>query len=128
MDTSVWIKFFRFAQSPEAIHLDGLLQARGVRTCAPIRVEVLSGAKNERERLRLRELFHAVPFLDVPSDIWENMEEARFMLARKGRQAGLIDLMIACTAMHYHTPLWTLDDDFTDIRNCVVFSRYLPET
>ena len=47
VDSSVWVKFFRAAQSPEAIHLDGLLQGRAVRTCAPIRAEVLSGAQNE---------------------------------------------------------------------------------
>lgn len=127
VDTSVWVRFFRSAQNREAVHLDGLLQAQGVKTCAPIRAEVLSGARTERERIRLRELFRAVPCLDLPGDIWELIEEARFTLARKGIQATLIDLMIASVSEQGAAPLWTLDEDFSHIQNAIPFSRYIPE-
>ena len=126
-DTSVWVHFFRFAESREAVHLDGLLQARAVMTCVPVRVEVVSGARTERERMQLRELFSAIPCLELPSDLWERIEEARFTLARKGAQTTLIDLMIASLADHHGAALWTLDDDFTLIRSVVPFPRYIPE-
>ena len=126
-DASVWIRFFRAAESREAAHLDGLLQARAVKTCAPVRVEVVSGARTERERLSLRELFKAIPSLDLPADLWERIEEARFALARKGIQAALVDLMIASVAEHEGAALWTLDDDFSPIRSVIPFPRYIPE-
>ncbi|MBI3616182.1 MAG: PIN domain-containing protein [Candidatus Omnitrophica bacterium] len=126
-DTSIWVHFFRSAGSREAAHLDGLLQARLVRTCPPIRVEVISGARTERERMQLRELFSAIPSLDLPDDFWGRIEESRFSLARKGIQAKLIDLMIAAVTQHHNVPLWTLDDDFSLIRSIVPFPRYIPE-
>jgi len=126
VDTSVWVQFFRAGQTPEALHLDDLLQTRAVRTCAPIRAEVLSGARTDRERGQLRELFQAVPVLDLPADLWDRVEDARFALARKGHQASLIDLMIAWTAASHRTPLWTLDDDFSAVQRIVPFPQYLP--
>ncbi len=125
VDTSVWIKFFRFSTAAESIHMDGLLQAKAVCTCAPIRVEILSGARNDRERLHLRELFSAIPVKELPLDLWEKVEEARFTLARKGHQASLVDLSIASTAAHHQVPLWTLDEDFVAIQRVVRLPRYL---
>ena len=125
-DTSVWVRFFRSTESPEAVHLDGLLQARIVRICDPVRVEVVSGARTERQRMQLRELFHAMACLQLPEDIWERIEESRFVLARKGIQAKLIDLMIATIAVHHGVALWTLDDDFSLIHSAVPFPRYVP--
>ncbi len=127
VDSSVWVKFFRTGRAPEAIHLEGLIQAAAVKTCAPVRAEVLSGAPTLKERTRLRELFDAVDLLELPVDIWERVEEARFHLARKGRQTSLVDLMIAATALAHEAPLWTLDDDFVPIRDALPFPRYLPE-
>lgn len=128
MDSSVWVNFFRFKQSSEALHLDGLLQAKAVQGCAPVRAEVLSGARTERERLHLREWFKAIPMLMAPDNLWEQVEEVRFSLARHGYQVSMIDLIIASTAAHHHTPLWTLDEDFTVIHRVLSFPRYLPET
>lgn len=127
VDTSVWVQFFRSAQAVSAQHLDGLLQARAVQTCAPIRAEVLSGARTERERAHLRELFRAVPVLDAPTDLWDRVEDARFALARRGYTVSLVDLMIAATAAAHPAALWSLDEDFTVIRQAFHFPRYIPE-
>ncbi len=128
VDTSIWTKFFRFLEAPESLHLDGLLEGRAVRSCAPIRVEVLSGARTPRERSRLKEFFEAIPLLELPSDLWDQVEELRFNLARKGHQASLVDLMIACTAAHHKTPLWTLDAGFDLMGRALSFPRYLLES
>lgn len=127
VDTSVWIAFFRTGHGPFAEHLDGLLQVRAVRVCPPIRVEVLSGARTERERAHLRELFRAIGVLELPGDVWDRIDDARFALARHGHQAALIDLMIAVTAAVHQCPLWTLDTDFDAIRRVVAFPRYAPD-
>lgn len=127
VDASVWIRFFRAADAPESRHLDGLLQARAVTTCDPIRVEVCSGARTEHERARLRGLFKAVPVLAAPADVWDQIEDARFAIARRGHQSTLADLFIAAVAATHQAPLWTFDEDFVAIRHALPFPRYLPE-
>lgn len=121
VDTSVWIRFFRTPLSPEARALDSLLAIGLVSTCAPIRVEVLSGAPNHRELARLRRVFDALPHLELPQQLWPAIEQARFDLARRGRQAALVDLMIALTAAEHDVDLWTLDQDFGPIRTVIPF-------
>lgn len=128
VDTSVWVRFFRQAHTPEARLLDELLTGGPVATCAPIRAEVVSGAPTEREWNRLRKLFDALVPLEPPQDLWHRVEEDRFRLARRGYQASLVDLMIALTAQAHHTALWTLDDDFDHIGTVVSLPRYLPAT
>jgi predicted nucleic acid-binding protein len=127
VDSSIWVKFFRAPHAPEAVHLDGLLQTKVVRTCAPVRVEVLSGTRTPRERMQLHEFFRAIPLLDPPTDFWDQVEDARFALARRGHQTSLVDLMIACTARHHRAALWTLDEDFSPIRETIAFALYTPE-
>lgn len=112
VDTSVWIRFFRSAQAAEAGGLDELLSQGSVATCAPIRAEVVSGAPTASSFERLQELFRGVEMLALPPDAWERVEAHRFALARKGRQASLVDLLIALTAHDHRVPLWTLDADF----------------
>lgn len=127
VDASVWVHFFRSGQTKESLHLDRLLEVRSVRTCAPIRAEVISGARTERERRHLKEWFGAVDLLELPENLWERVEESRFRLARRGHQASIVDLIIACTADHHRVPLWTLDEDFLGIHRVIGFSRYLLE-
>jgi predicted nucleic acid-binding protein len=124
VDTSVWIRFFRQPDSQEARTLDLLLAAGPVATCLPIRAEVLSGAPTRREFDRLRDLFGALALLDLPSNAWLMVEEHRFLLARRGFQASLVDVLIALTAAQHQAELWTLDDDFRQIATAIPFRRY----
>ena len=119
VDTSVWVRFFRAKDSAEATALDVLLSTAAAATCAPIRAEVVSGAPNEREFRRLRALFDALQFLSPPSDVWFQVEEHRFALARRGIQASLVDLWIALTAQAHSVALWTLDNDFRSIASVI---------
>lgn len=98
-----------------------------VAICAPIRVEVLSGAPTKREFDRLRELFVGVVHLELPGDAWIRMEEHRFALAKRGYQASLVDLLIALTAQARHAALWTLDEDFQRIATVIPLTRYHPQ-
>lgn len=126
VDTSVWIRFFRTAGAVEAKHLDILLQSRAVLSCAPVRAELVSGARTEHERRQLQDLLGALPILDPPVDIWEIIETARFSLARRGRQVSLIDLFIAGTALFHAVPIWTLDTDFSTIQSQLPILLYSP--
>lgn len=116
VDTSVWVAFLRGAHTPEVGHLDLLLSEDAVATCAPIRAEVLSGASSKRELLHFTDLFQALPLMPLPDDAWERAAGLRFALARRGFQMALVDLLIALTAAHHRTPLFSLDQDFQRMR------------
>jgi hypothetical protein len=123
VDSSIWIRYF-LRPDGAADELDALLQAGGVATCAPIRAEVVSGARTEREFARLRDLFGALRQLEPPGDVWPRLEAARFALARAGHQVALVDLMIALTAAHHRVPLWSDDADFGPIGRALPLERY----
>lgn len=125
VDTSVWIHFFRNADSPQAKALDALISIGFVAICEPIRTEVVSGAPTKYEFQRLRRLFGALKCLEPPKDIWIQIEENRFNLARKGIQASLIDLWIALTVQSHQASLWTLDNDFGHLTAVVPVNLYV---
>ncbi len=124
VDSSVWIQFFRSQNSPEAKSLDELLSIGKIATCAPIRCEVVSGTMNKQGFHQLRNLFEALIFLEPPENIWIQIEESRFALARQGVQVLLIDLWIALTALYHRVTLWTVDKDFNHIRAVIPFKLY----
>lgn len=126
VDTSVWITFFRSAESSTTRLLDQLLAIGPVAICAPIRAEVISGAPTRSDFQRLRTFFSSLTDLPLPPNLWNDLEESRFALAREGYQASLIDLMIAHTAQWHQVPLWSLDQDFHRIAAVVPLRWYPP--
>ena len=124
VDTSVWVNFFRRRNSKEFKILNEMLNFNLVVTCASIRTEVISGASTKTEFDHLKNLFEAFIFLEPPNNIWEYVEESRFLLARKGVQSSIIDLWIAATAYFHKVMLWTLDKDFQHIKKIIPVKLY----
>jgi len=58
IDTSAWVEFLRDTASPACARVDELLDADIV-TCHPIRMEVLTGARDEADRLPHRRPRHS---------------------------------------------------------------------
>ena len=127
VDTSIWIRFFHVAGSTEARVLDHLISLGLVATCAPIRAEVVSGARSKQEFDRLNDFFDALVALESPPEIWRHVGEHRFALARRGHQASIVDVMIALTAQAHHAALWTLDKDFTRLPPLIPLSLFQPQ-
>ena len=128
VDTSVWVHFFRTGGSVPARVLETLLSFGPAATCAPIRAEVVSGARTKREFDQLRDLFDSLVTLEPPPEMWRHVEEHRFALARRGHQVSIVDLMIALTAYAHHAAVWTLDDDFTRLSAVIPFAAFRPHT
>ena len=126
VDASVWIQFFRAEHSPQAATLDALLSAGPVAICAPIRAEVVSGARTQQRFQQLNALFDALIDLNPPADVWSQVTTNRFALARRGHQISLVDLLIAVTAAAHRVPLWTLDEDFQQIAHVLPLMFYRP--
>lgn len=114
VDTSAWIDFFRGEPVARAC-VDGLLNHGEAGVCGPVLAEVLSGTQDRFTWQRLSNLMSALPLLEPEPDAWQRVAELRFLLARKGAQAHLIDLMIAVTAADRRASLLTRDRDFERI-------------
>jgi predicted nucleic acid-binding protein len=110
VDTSVWIDFFR-GRSPVAEKLSLLLDHDEVALPAPVRIEILSGARRT-ERARLRRVLSALPVLYPSEASWRRMEDWVAAGAAAGHRFGVGDLLVAALAVEHGCTLWSLDRDF----------------
>jgi predicted nucleic acid-binding protein len=96
-----------------------LLDEGAALICGPVAAELLSGARTSGEYALLRHLAGGLESLPDPEGAWSRVAEYRFALARSGFLVGLIDLLIAATALDAGLTLLTRDRDFARIRTVV---------
>ncbi len=112
IDTSAWVEFLRDTGSPVCQRVDDLLAA-DIATCDAIRMEVLSGARDEQHLQQLRRLLaRATSIATEPIDY-----DTAAALYRTCRPAGqtvrkLIDCLIAAVATRGDVPILHRDADF----------------
>jgi predicted nucleic acid-binding protein len=117
VDTSVWLDFFRDRDSPYGIALDRLLQEERVCTTGLITAEIIPGARTLKHYRALKDYFQAIPCVDAPASLWDDVMETQFRLKRKGVNGMSIpDLIIAVVALAADRAVFTKDHDFTLIR------------
>lgn len=114
IDTSAWVDFFR-GEVAARKKVDPLLQEGRAAICGAVHAEVLSGAKDRALYDRLALLFDGLTYFETGDAAWQKVGELRFLLARQGTQAHLVDLLIAVTAMEHGASLLTRDRDFARI-------------
>ena len=86
-----------------------------VRHCTPTRLEVLFGARSRGHRDELeRELDELFPPIQMPKDPWRWAERAQFELTgvAQHRGPGVVDLLLAATAVHHGLTVLHVDNDF----------------
>ncbi len=93
-----------------------------VAVIGPIRQEILSGVRQERDFDRLRE--RLADFDDIPILTADYEQAARFynMCRAHGVTGGGVDLLICAVAHRHGLPIFTTDPDFGD------YSKYVPIT
>ena len=112
IESSAWIEYLRDTGSPVCNRVDELLEG-DIAICAPIRMEVLAGARDESELLNIQRFLaraRVIPML--PTDY-----EAAAALYRRCRRQGetvrkLLDCLIAAVAIRAGTPILHNDRDF----------------
>ena len=123
VDTSVWVQALRLKESPEASHLDRLLDQDEVLLPIPVKVELLSGSSSAGYPKLVR-LLSALPVLEPHASTWSLVlawtEEAR----KKGRRFGFGDLLIGAIAAEANAPVWSLDEDFARMRRLVFLQTH----
>jgi predicted nucleic acid-binding protein len=114
-DTSAWIEFLRRTDSPANVRLrEALRRGQAVATTEVVVMELLAGARDARDRERLRRLLYGIDFLPVGG---LTAFEAAAELARVCRAAGepvrgLTDCLVAVVAIRDGATVLHQDRDF----------------
>ena len=112
IDTSAWIEFLRGTGSPTCNRVDTVLDGE-IATCDAVRMEVLSGARDERHLRSLRRLLaRAVAIPLVPADYDE--AAAFYRLCRREGETvrRLMDCLIGAVAIRADASILHNDADF----------------
>jgi len=115
VDTSAWVDFERGNDSPTDLRLQHLIASGAdIAVSEPILMEVLAGARNDVERVRLRRVMTSFGWIAADA---QNDFEAAARVYTTCRSAGftprgLVDCLIAAIAIRTGTALLTADADF----------------
>ena len=112
IDTSAWIEFLRDTGSPTCNRVDTVLGG-DIATCDAVRMEVLSGARDERHLHSLRRLLaRAVAIPTEPAD-YDGAAALYRLCRREGETVRrLIDCLIGAVAIRADTSVLHNDADF----------------
>lgn len=112
VDTSVWIDFLGGRPTPA---LEDAL-AQGMVALPPIVVaELISGARQERQRAAIVDLVSDLPVHETPPDHWIRVGDLRRGLAAKGVAVSTPDAHVAQCAIDRDAVLLSRDGVFKEI-------------
>lgn len=112
VDTSIWIKCLREVNAPLQSYVSSLALNRQVFVSEIIVLEILKGAKSDREYQMLKGDFLALPQLEINRDVWETAWELAYKLRKKGVNVPLTDALISALSLHYKCILLHSDKHF----------------
>lgn len=125
-DTSAWVEYLRMTGSSAHRAMKELWP----NLCAtpPVAMEVLAGARNEREAMRLRTVLLGTAVLDVSGPLDFDAAAAIYRACRRaGRMfRGQLDCLIAAVAIRHGVPLLHSDADFDFIAEHTGLEIYEP--
>ena len=112
VDSSAWIPhLLGQRRSP----VEGLLLDNRVAINAVIRIELLTGARDETQYAQMEGSLGGLHSLDLIVSVWKRAERLRFQLRRQGMFIPLPDIVIACCALIYDCVLLHADHHFDRI-------------
>lgn len=126
VDSSIWIEAARRDGDLSAkVGLESLLAEYEAVLCAPVRLEVLGGArKNERERLEHG--FSCLPYLQVLDKDWRTAVENAWTLRDAGLSVPWNDVLIATLAVRSAMRVYAKDKHFVAMAPILGLQLYEP--
>ncbi|MFE2105090.1 PIN domain nuclease [Kitasatospora sp. NPDC059463] len=107
------------------------LTAGRVGMCSAVEAELLYSARSVSEMRAMSAQFDRLyTWWVTPDDVWRHVRELRFTLAESGahRSAGVVDLLLAATALHHGLTVLHYDRDFETIaKHAELKTRWLAE-
>jgi hypothetical protein len=99
IDSSLWIEYFRPKGSNKIKErVKDVLQKEEAVSCGIIVVEILRGAKNEKDFQSLQDALMSLPQIPIDDAVIERASRWGFLLDRKGKFVSTTDLVIAAAA------------------------------
>ena len=119
IDSSAWVEYFR-AKGSEKVksRVREILQREEAAACGIIIVEILRGARNEKEFQALSDSLTSLPQIPLDEEVVSRASRWGFSLDRKGKTVSTTDLLIA-SAAYPHSRLLHADSDFEIISSVV---------
>ena len=119
IDSSAWIEYLHPKGSKKVKErIREILRKEEALCCGIVVVEVLRGAKNEKDFQLLNESLMSLPQIPINNAVIERASKWGFLLDRKGKIVPTTDLIIASTA-YKKACLLHLDKDFEIISSLV---------
>lgn len=123
VDSSVWIEYLRPAGSKKVKErLRDILKKGEALCCGVIVVEILRGARNDKDFNLLRDSLLSLPQIPIDGAVIERASKWGYMLDRKGKMASTTDLLIAAAA-YKKARLLHLDSDFQMMASVLGFEE-----
>ncbi len=129
VDTCVWSQLLRKAadrNDPIALELNELIQEYRVQMIGPIRQEILSGIKSQKQFRLLRDHLRSFSDLEINTQEYETAAQMSNQCRRKGIQGSHTDFLICAVAKRYELAIFTLDGDFEFYKNHIPIKLYQP--
>ena len=112
IDSSVWVEYFRSKGSQKVKErVKAILQRDEAVSCGIVIVEILRGARNEKDFQALRDSLVSLPQISLDDTVVERASRWGFLLDRKGKVVSTTDLLIA-SAAYKKARLLHSDSDF----------------
>jgi predicted nucleic acid-binding protein len=127
VDTSIWSAALRrgTVKNQDSVNnLTVLIQELRVRIIGPVRQEILSGIKTEKQFQELRLYLSAFP--DLPLEAADYQQAAEFfnICRRNGILGSNTDFLICSAAHRRNLEIFTSDHDFLDFRKHLPIKIY----
>jgi predicted nucleic acid-binding protein len=119
IDSSAWIEYLRPKGSKKIKErVKEILQREEAVSCGVVVVEILRGAKNEKDFRSLYESLTSLPQIPIDGAVIERASQWGFLLDRRGKSVSTTDLLIAASA-YKKARLLHADRDFGIISSVV---------
>ena len=124
VDTCIWASFFGKPASPEKLAVDELLDADRVALAGPIVGEVLLGFRRKDQADWVVSRLRLANYVEAGWDDWRAAADDGRVLAAKGNQIPLSDLLVAAVAKRCNAWVYSTDPHFDLMSD---LKRYRPQ-
>ena len=122
VDTSIWSLALRRSKDIENKYveeLEELIKEVRAQLVGPVRQELLSGIKSEKQYKTLRRHLRAFKDLNIEPEDYE-MAAQYFNTARqKGIQGSNTDFLLCAISTRHRMPIFTADNDFINFQSVI---------
>ena len=126
IDTSAWISFFRKKNggSGTADEVTRLLSGGAVCTSQPVFMELVACARSTAGLKVLTRNFAGLPMLSIGEREWDRVRDIAIALRMKDNRVGVIDMLLAATAINNDIRLLHHDKHFCSISSVAPLREY----